>query len=163
VPRKAFRAVDRIGKNDYFGVVDNTKIKVVLDTNVLYSGLKSRNSAAFSLLSLLPERVFTFCISVPLVLEYEMVLRKYAPELNLEEQEVQEVLNVLCALGEETRIFYLWRPFMKDPFDDHVVELALASRSRYIITFNIKDFAGIEKLGIEAITPGHFLEKLEQQ
>lgn len=44
-----------------------------------------------------------------------------------------------------------------------VLELAIASSSRYIVTHNLRDFASIDPFGIEAITPGRFLELLRGQ
>ena len=40
---------------------------------------------------------------------------------------------------------------------DMVLELALAAGCRYIVTHNVKDFHGSEKLGVTAITPRDFL------
>ena len=54
-------------------------------------------------------------------------------------------------------IYFGWRPWLKDPNDDMILELAIASQSSYIVTFNLKDFTNIELFGIEAITPGDFL------
>ena len=58
--------------------------------------------------------------------------------------------------------FFLWRPWLNDPNDDMVLELAVASMSKYIITYNLKDFKNIRSFGIEAIPPKRFLEILEE-
>ena len=50
---------------------------------------------------------------------------------------------------------------MKDADDDFVLELAIASQSEYIITFNERDFRSIELFGIEAISPSSFLKLLD--
>ena len=55
-------------------------------------------------------------------------------------------------------IFYLWRLFLKDQKDDLVLEVAVKSQSKYIITFNQKDFKGAERFGIEVLTPYAFLK-----
>jgi predicted nucleic acid-binding protein len=57
-------------------------------------------------------------------------------------------------------IYFLWRPFLKDPKDDMVLELSVAARAKYIVTFNTRDFKGTDKFGIEAITPKVFLNKI---
>ena len=57
----------------------------------------------------------------------------------------------------------LWRPWLKDPQDDMVLELAVASDCQYIITYNLKDFRNISSFGIKAITPADFLKELEGQ
>ena len=55
-------------------------------------------------------------------------------------------------------IFFLWRPFLKDPKDDMVLELAVEAEVEYIVTHNLKDFNGVEHFGIKAITPKEFLQ-----
>ena len=57
-----------------------------------------------------------------------------------------------------TRFFYLWRPTLRDPKDDFVLELAVESNCDYIVTFNIKDFAEAKKFGIQAVKPSEFLK-----
>lgn len=49
---------------------------------------------------------------------------------------------------------------MPDPADDFILELAVESQCDYIITFNVRDFAGAENFGVEVITPKEFLRKL---
>lgn len=50
---------------------------------------------------------------------------------------------------------------MRDPFDDHVLELAINSGTETIVTFNKKDFLDTESLGIKIKTPKEFLEEME--
>jgi len=51
--------------------------------------------------------------------------------------------------------------YFMDPFDDHVLELAIASQSQYIVTFNKKDFRDVERYGIEIVKPGEFFDIIE--
>src|SRR5258708_38990992 len=60
-----------------------------------------------------------------------------------------------------SNIFYLWRPFLTDPRDDLVLELAVEAQASCIVTHNLRDFAGTEQFGIEALSPGAFLRRLE--
>ena len=55
----------------------------------------------------------------------------------------------------------MWRPYLKDPKDDHVLEVAVASGTGIIVTHNLKDFVGVEKFRIQAMSPGHFLEVIK--
>ena len=135
--------------------------RIVIDTNVIIAGLRSRNGASFKLISLLGCDQFELNISVPLILEYESIAIRHLDELVLDKNDVEIFLDYICKVGEKCEIFYLWRPFLKDPKDDFVLELAFNSESDYIITFNKKDFRGIEKLGIEALTPREFLDLIE--
>ena len=134
--------------------------RVVLDTNVLRAGLWSRNGASFRLLELVRGRRVEPALSVPLVLEYEMVLRRQAAELGLSASDINGVLDFLCEVGHHQRIHFLWRPTLRDPRDELVLELAVAAGCRQIVTFNRRDFAGSERLGVEAVTPAAFLRSL---
>ena len=137
-----------------------TARRIVLDTNVLYAGLRSRRGASFRLLETVGTGLFELVVSVPLVLEYEEVLRKKARSLGLTFGDVGDVIDYLCNVAKKRKIFVLWRPFLKDPDDDMVLELAVEAGCDRIVTFNRKDFAGIEKFGIQAVTPGEMLREL---
>jgi putative PIN family toxin of toxin-antitoxin system len=134
--------------------------RVVFDTNVIITALRSRNGASYRLLSLLGDPRFTPCVSVPLVLEYEDVAKRKQGELGLSGEEIDDVLDYLCSVADRREIFYLWRPFLKDPKDDMVLELAVEAGCRSIVTYNGSDFAGVEQFGIEAITPKQFLQQI---
>lgn len=134
--------------------------RAVLDTNVLIAGLRSAEGASFQLLQRLGGNAFTISISVPLILEYEAVAKRQARELGLSFGDIDEALDYLCSIGEPHAIFYLWRPFLKDPRDDLVLELAVEAGAKYIVTHNRRDFAGTEQFGIDAISPGAFLRHL---
>ncbi len=138
-------------------IPDSMNDKIVIDTNVIFSGLNSRNGKSFSLLSKIPETLFDIQISVPLILEYESILLKHTEFLGLDTNDVKKFLDYICHIGHETRIYYLWRPILKDPFDDHVLEVAVASNSQFIITHNIKDFEKAEDFNISPMTPGQYL------
>jgi putative PIN family toxin of toxin-antitoxin system len=136
-----------------------SKPRVVLDTNILVSALRSRRGASFKLVSLIGKGKFSLHISVPLVLEYEEVLlrHKHAPLTN---KDIEAFLDYLCKVAEPQRIFYLWRPFLKDADDDMVLELAFNARCSHIVTFNSKDFRGSEQFGLQVVTPKEFLKEI---
>jgi putative PIN family toxin of toxin-antitoxin system len=135
-------------------------LQIVLDTNVLISALRSRRGASFKLLSLVGKGSFEVNISVPLALEYEDVAKRQAQEIGLTEADVDDVLDFMCRVANRRRIFFLWRPFLRDPKDDHVLVLAVEANCQYVVTHNVRDFAGVEQFGVEAITPQVFLRKL---
>lgn len=132
------------------------KVKAIIDTNVILSGLKSKNGFSYKILKKIAEDLFEFYISTPLVLEYEAVLTNMKNITGLEVEDITAFIDYICYAGIQTKIYYLWRPFLKDPFDDHLLELAVSSGSKYIVTFNLKDYKEIEKFGVQAITPQDF-------
>ena len=132
------------------------KPRVVLDTNVLVSALRSRGGASNRLLSLVGRGVFELCLSVPLVIEYEDVLGRPG-STPLSQGQVDDLLDYLCAAATRTQVHYLWRPFLRDPKDDLLLELAVASKSRFLITFNTRDFGGVDRFGVEVCRPRDFL------
>ena len=138
-------------------------IDIVIDTNILVSALKSDMGASFALISMLPSPKFQFSISVPLYTEYQDVLtRKKHLTGASTEKEILGFLRYLCKIANRQKIFYLWRPWLKDLKDDMVLELAVAAKSKYIVTYNLRDFLNIQNFGIEAITPGEFLKILKE-
>lgn len=136
---------------------------VIIDTNILVSALKSEMGAAYALISKLPSKKFQISISVPLYMEYQDVLtRKEHLTGASTEKEILAFLRYLCKIANRHKIFFLWRPWLKDPKDDMVLELAVAAKSQFIITYNLKDFSNIQKFGIKAITPKRFLEIIKE-
>ena len=134
-------------------------MRVVIDTNVIVSALKSTRGASHKLLLSLPEGKYLPCISVPLFVEYESVTKRVGLVNHLKPEDVDVILNYILSKSSIRKVFYLWRPILKDPKDDLVLEVAVESQSKYIITFNKKDFKGCEKFGLKAVTPQEFMKK----
>ena len=136
------------------------KSRIVIDTNVFISALRSRRGASFKLLSMLGGSAFDISVSVPLVLEYEALAKRQARALGLDASTIDDILDYVCQVARRREIFFLWRPFLKDPNDDLVLELAVESESGFIVTYNGRDFAGTETFGIKVLTPKEFLQKI---
>lgn len=133
---------------------------VVLDTNVLVAAVRSRRGASFQLLSLIGIGAFEIAVSVPLVLEYEDALIRHLAATDLSEDDVRDIIDYMCSVAVRQEVFYLWRPVLKDPGDDLVLELAIAANCDAIVTHNIRDFAGLSRFGLRLLTPGEFLQEL---
>jgi putative PIN family toxin of toxin-antitoxin system len=129
--------------------------QIVIDTNVVVAGLRSRNGSAFRLLELVGSEQFKINLSVPLVLEYEEVLLRELPNLSINALNVQDFLDFHCSVATHHQIF-----FLRDPKDDMVLELAVKARCDSVVTYNIRDFVGIEQFGVSAVTPTKFLESI---
>jgi len=133
------------------------QLKIVLDTNVIYSAVRSKRGMSYRLLSMIDEHNYKIQISVPLILEYEDVLKRNLKNLTLTASDIDDLIDYLCKAGDKRKIYYLWRPVLKDIKDDFILELAVESESDYIITYNIKDFKGAENFNIKVVTPKEFL------
>lgn len=140
------------------------KVQIVLDTNVIIAALRSRNGASFEILRLIGENTtqenFQINLSVPLVLEYETVIHRHRNALGLTRNDVDALVGYLCEVANQYEIYYLWRPYLSDPKDDMVLEVAVAGQVDYIVTHNVKDFKNSDIFGVIAITPASFLTKI---
>lgn len=136
--------------------------RIVLDTNVLVSAMLSRRGASYALLNLIESAAFAVCVSVPLVLEYEDALRRDAIKGRVTSSSVDDVLDYMCEVAEKHPVHYLWRPHLKDPKDDMVLELALAADCKYIVTYNLRDFRIQTRGALRVLTPGEFLNLLKE-
>jgi putative PIN family toxin of toxin-antitoxin system len=147
-----------------FGITENTKmshpLRVVFDTNVLYSALRSRLGISFRLLQLIGTQRFSLQVSAPLIAEYEAVLKR--GNLALRHDQIDDVIDFLCAHSEHHKIFYLWRPTLKDPDDDFLLELAVKAQAS-IVTWNIADFKNASKFGVSVLTPREFFQQQENK
>ena len=132
----------------------------MIDTNVFVSALRSRNGASFKLVSMIGAGWFDIAVSVPQILEWESVAKRQLEAARLSGEDIDDALDYVCSVAVRQKIFYLWRPFLKDPSDDMLLELAVASQAQHIVTFNIRHFFGVERFGIRAQTPRDFLRQL---
>ena len=147
------------------GITYNTIMgpyKIVVDTNVLVAALRSRLGASFRLINLIDSGKYVINISVPLVYEYEQVLNNMRWPGKPANKYISDILDYICSVGQQWKIYYLWRPKLSDPKDEMVLELAVTSQSRYIITYNKSDFREAVEFGIIVLSPAEFLKKLEE-
>ena len=135
-------------------------MKIVIDTNVLFAALKSRRGASYKLVSLLPSEKFSIAISVPLIIEYEDVLRRGKLPAYIMEKDISDFIDFFCHIGDQQDIFFLWRPFLPDPSDDLVLEVAVAGGCDAIITYNKRHFKNAKKFGLRILDPKEFLAEI---
>lgn len=136
-------------------------MRIILDTNVLYAGLYSSDGASYQVLRAIERGHIQIIVSTTLLFEYEDILTRKQAELGLSDQDIDAILDNVCDMSDHQKIYYLWRPFLLDPKDDHVLEVAVASHTQHIVTHNMKDFKGITKaFGIQAIPPKDLLEEI---
>jgi putative PIN family toxin of toxin-antitoxin system len=134
--------------------------QVVIDTNVLVAAQRSKRGASSKLMSFVGTHRFDMHVSVPLVFEYEATLLQYREQLALTPEDVADVVDAVCALAIPHKIYFLWRPYLRDRKDELVLELAVAARCDYIITYNQRDFRGAEMFGMRISDPRAFLQAI---
>ena len=137
-------------------------MNVVIDTNVWISALISEDGLSRDIIRLAFRDKISPQISTSLFLEYEAVMkRKKIQDLcSLTIKEQDELFQAFLSTCKWNEIFYLWRPNLGDKDDDFLVELAVASNSKAIITDNKKDIeSGELQFDFEILAPREFLER----
>lgn len=139
-------------------------MRIILDTSVLVAAARSRNGASFQLLSMLPSHDFEIALTVTLYTEWQAVLTRpehLPPGVTADTALV--FLRYLASVAHLQDVHFLWRPFLRDPDDDMVLECAVASGSQFIVTHNVRDFRRATELKVQAIKPAEFLNLLRSQ
>jgi putative PIN family toxin of toxin-antitoxin system len=134
------------------------KPTVVLDTNVFISALRSTQGASHQVLRQIGKDKFDIALSVPLVLEYEEAAKRQSRQLGLTHADIDDILDFVCRVGQHHAIHFLWRPQLRDPEDDMVLELAVEAEADFIVTYNVRDFSAAERFGVRVIAPQRLLE-----
>jgi putative PIN family toxin of toxin-antitoxin system len=137
-----------------------TPLQIVVDTNVFVAALRSQYGASYKLFMLLDSDKFAIKLSVPLTIEYEEAGKHLVGKLPLEAGDIDDILDYLCAVANQRKVYDLWRPFLSDPNDDMVLELAVSAGCEIIVTYNKTDFAGVEQFGIRGMTAQEFLQEI---
>ncbi len=111
------------------------------------------------------QREVTLLLSVPLVVQYEDVLTRpeHLAASGSNEETVREILDALCIVAEPVDISFRWRPSLKDPTDEMVLEAAVNGHADALLTFNERDFAGAKQFGIEISRPGPAWRRWKEQ
>lgn len=137
----------------------------VLDTNVLVAGIRSPRGASAQILRLVLQGQISVVCSVPLFLEYEDVLLRpqQLAAAGLEAADILNFLDVLAGVVQRVAIQFLWRPQLRDPNDDLVLEVAVNAQGLgqdvRILTFNQRDFLPQSlKFGVGICTPPQFFQ-----
>ena len=141
-------------------------MRVILDTATMVAAIRSDAGASRRLLVAGLERRLTLLISVPLLIEYQAVMTRpahlEAGQLSVED--VDALLDAVVAVAEPVRLAFLWRPAVRDPDDDMVLETAVNGQADAIVTLNLRDFGSVaERFGIAVLLPGEALRRLEER
>ncbi len=135
--------------------------RLILDTNILVAASRNRHGRAFALVQAVRHGQASMCCSPPLFLEYEAVLKR--PEQQKVSgwsiQDVDAVLAELASLLEPVNLHYRWRPQLRDPADEMVLEAAVNAAVDALVTYNQRDFLPANRFGLLVLTPPEALER----
>jgi putative PIN family toxin of toxin-antitoxin system len=140
-------------------------MRVVLDTSVLVAGLRSRLGASNAVLSRVAEGRCVPLVTTAIFLEYEAVLLRPEHRLatSMEPEDVSGFLAALASAAEPVEIDFQWRPQLKDPADEMMLEAAVNGRARAIVTHNVRDFLpAAGRFGVVVLTPAALLKELKR-
>ncbi len=138
-------------------------LRAIMDTSVLVAGLRSRSGASQELLRLLRSGRWTLVLSNTVAGEYHEILHREAAAIQLTHPEVDEYLDVLCALAEQRILLTEWQPAAADPDDEPFIQPAREAEVVYLGTHNVRHVAAAEGFGTRVVRPAEFLKLIRQQ
>lgn len=118
-------------------------MRLVLDTDIMVAAFRSDQGASRRLLVMALDGVFELLASVPLMIEYEAVLTRsqHLEASGLTASEVNEILDAVAKVANPVPLRFLWRPRLKDPADEMVLETAVNGGADWLVTFNVRHLA----------------------
>jgi len=133
----------------------NSMPKLTIDTNILVAATRNRHGPSFALMQLVRRGSVAMCCSPALFLEYEDVLKrpKQLAASGLLASDVDAILNELAGLISPVTTHYQWRPQLRDPSDEMVLEAAANAQADAIVTYNLRDFHPAKLFGIPVLNP----------
>ncbi len=139
-------------------------MNIVLDTNIFLGACLGQGSANRVVMRCL-QGDFLPLMGAALLAEYEDVLGRdeLFDKARLNGVERTELLDIFLAHCRWTRIYYAWRPNLRDEGDNHLLELAIAGNAQYLITYNLKDFRTMELKfpELRICSPEQFLQEVQ--
>lgn len=137
--------------------------KVVLDTGIIVTALRSATGASNAVLREVAHGRLMPLVTPALFLEYDAVLKRPDQRLahGLGLADIDRFLAALAAACEAVEVSFRWRPQLDDAGDEMVLEAAVNGRAQALVTHNVRDFAkGVEKFGVRVLRPGELLKEL---
>lgn len=134
-----------------------------MDTDTIVAAMRSPSGGSAALLRAARAGRATLLATAPLCIEYESVCNRieHVEAAGFSEADLTVFLDAVVALVEPVEAWFLWRPQLRDPGDELVLEAAVNGRAAAIATFNRRDFqAGAARFGVDVLLPGDALRRL---
>jgi putative PIN family toxin of toxin-antitoxin system len=136
-----------------------------MDTDAVVAAMRSPAGASAAIIRVVRQRRATLLLSVPLAMEYEAVCRRseHREESGLSVKQVEIFLDAIIAMGEPVRTHFLWRPQLRDPNDEMVLEAAVNGRAHALVTFNVRDYGTTPaQFGVEVLLPREAIARIKR-
>jgi len=134
-----------------------------MDTDTVVAAMRSPAGASAALIRAARLGRITLVASVPLLLEYEDVCSRpeHMAASEFSSSDLAAFLDAMVDLAEPVDVWFLWRPQLRDPGDEHVLEAAVSGRAAAIVTFNRRDFRpAADRFGINVLLPAEAIRRV---
>jgi putative PIN family toxin of toxin-antitoxin system len=138
-------------------------MRCVLDTNVIVAAMRSPTGASAGLLRAARRSEVQLLANVALALEYEATcqLAEHRLAAGLDLEDVAVFIDAVLAMVEPAETHFMWRPQLRDPADELVLEAAVNGRAAALVTFNRRDFGAVPaRFGVEVLTPAEAIGRI---
>ncbi|HEY3914846.1 MAG TPA: PIN domain-containing protein [Verrucomicrobiae bacterium] len=136
------------------------RFRVVLDTNVVLSAMRSQLGASYRLLMTMGHSRWQSVVTSTLMYEYEDVARRPGAAAGLSPQDITNILDMIYQESYRQFVWFSWRPLSPDPGDDAILEAAIAGRCDYVVSFNERHLRVIREFGVEVLKPADLLKRI---
>jgi putative PIN family toxin of toxin-antitoxin system len=140
-------------------------MRLVTDTDVIVAAMRSPAGASAAILREARRGQATLFASVSLAMEYEAVCSRAEHQTagGLTPAQGKLFVDAVIALVEPVETHFLWRPQLRDPGDEMVLEAAVNGRAAALVTFNVRDFGeGPARFGVEVLLPREALKRIQK-
>jgi predicted nucleic acid-binding protein len=129
------------------------------------AAMRSPGGASAAILRTARQGGITLLVSVALAMEYEATCSEAEHRLaaGLSDREVEIFLDAVVAMAEPVKTYFLWRPQLRDPGDEMVLETAVNGQADALVTFNLRDFGAVPaRFGIELMIPREAIRRMRR-
>jgi putative PIN family toxin of toxin-antitoxin system len=141
-------------------------VRIVLDTAVLITALRTSAGAAGRVVNLIIDQEIIPLMDYKLGAEYrDVALRpEHLRASGFTPDEVLRIISAIEKVAEAVDVLRKPRPLSPDPDDDMVLDIAINGNADALVTNNLKHFAAAGKrFGIPVLTPREMLETFRKE
>lgn len=134
-----------------------------MDTDTIIAAMRSPTGASAALLRSARSKSLTLVATAPLCFEYESVCSRpeHVVAAKFSQADLIVFLDAMIGLVEAVDVWFLWRPQLRDPGDELVLEAAVNGRADAIATFNRRDFRpAADRFGIDILLPAQVIRRI---